>query len=183
MPKWLYLHFAAFLKLWPVPSTVTILNRRTQIVVECGWDYCLSFSLIIFFLTPHSHTSSAPITPRTWSMKWACQHVDVRFLDVEAETTWSTLLEWKAGSHAVNDIVIYMHLSWINNDNLEFLEFERVVFCLVKAIDCAQWTLIGGETFSFNTHSLKNQIFSYFARLKIAGSGGLSFHAGVVVNK
>lgn len=136
-----------------------------------------------FFLTPHSHTSSAPITPRTWSMKWACQHVDVRFLDVEAETTWSTLLEWKAGSHAVNDIVIYMHLSWINNDNLEFLEFERVVVCLVKAIDCAQWTLIGGETFSFNTHSLKNQIFPYFARLKIAGSGGLSFHAGVVVNK
>lgn len=72
----LCLHVGVFLKrAMQVLASVTdsihtrerVLSRRTQTVLECSWDYCLSFSLISFFffcslsssvLTPLSHKFS-----------------------------------------------------------------------------------------------------------------------------
>ena len=99
---------------WYHPQThERVLSHQPQIVVECGWDYGLSLSLISFFLLAVELCSNPTVAqvqppllqgPEAWNRlasMWMSNSVMVRH-----GATWSTPTDSRQGSHAMSDIAI-----------------------------------------------------------------------------
>ena len=99
---------------WYHPQThERVLSHQPQIVVEYGWDYGLSLSLISFFLLAVELCSNPTVAqvqppllqgPEAWNRlasMWMSNSVMVRH-----GATWSTPTDSRQGSHAMSDIAI-----------------------------------------------------------------------------